>query len=255
MREYRRMGELIEMREKAGIMEAIILSGGEGKRLLSLTKAIPSQTIPKALIKLNNKPIIEYQIDWLKSYGVENIVITANERHYSSISGYIGKETGSRINYSIEDKKLGTAGGVKNVLSKGLIDNEEFFVVNADDLTDINLHSLEKTGANAICLARMRSPYGVVHTKGRYVKRFEEKPLLEKWVNCGIYLLNKGIYKKLPDIGDLERDVFPFITLKHKRIDNALKFYKHRGRWHTINTQKDIEEIEKLMKKSIEGNG
>ncbi len=208
------------------IKEAIILSAGEGKRLGL------SERVPKALVKINNKTLIDYQIEWLRKNGIERIILTVNKKQFDAAK----KELGNKVEYSVEEERVGTAGGVKNVLLNGMVSDDEFLVINIDDLTDIDLKKLAENGTNSISIARMKSPFGVVYINNKFVEKFEEKPLLDIWVNCGVYLLNKEIIDKLPDNGDFEKDVFPNIKLKH---------YKHYGNWRTFNTQKDIEEAEK----------
>ena len=108
---------------------------------------------------------------------------------------------------------------------------------NVDDITDINLKELGELGSDAICLARFRCPAGVVEVEDGVVKGFVEKPLLDTWVSCGVYLLNKDL--PLPEKGSIEYEVFP---------RTKLKAFKHEGIWVTINTQKDLEEAEKSLK-------
>ncbi len=204
------------------IKEAIILCGGSGKRLGKI-----GEELPKAMIPLKGKTIIDYQIEWLKSYGVDNIVLACGYKA-EIIKDYL-KDS---VKYAIEEEPLGTAGAIRNALK--YIEGEEFFALNVDDMTDINLKKLSEMGSNAICLARFRCPAGVAKIEKGFVEEFVEKPLLDVWVSCGIYLLNKKI--ELPEKGSIEYDVFPKVKLMA---------FKHEGKWVTINTQKDIEEAEK----------
>ena len=208
-------------------MKAIILCGGLGTRLKPLTN-----NKPKALIEVGGKPLIEWQLKWLKKYGIKRKdVILACGYKYEGLKEYFGDS----VKYSIEKEPLGTAGALKQALN--FIEQEEFLVFNVDDLNNINLNELKKVGSNLICVARPRSPFGVVEIKDNKVVRFIEKPLLDIWVSMGVYLLNKDIENVLPDKGSLERDVFP-------KID--LKVYKHEGYWYTINTIKQAQEYDSV---------
>lgn len=208
------------------IKEAVILCGGKGKRLGKV-----GENLPKAMIPVNGKPILDYQIEWLKRYGVNNIVLACCYK-FEALKEHL-KDS---VKYAVEKEPLGTAGAIRNALKH--IKGEEFFALNVDDITDINLKELSELGSNAVCLARFRCPAGVAKIEGGFIKEFLEKPLLDIWVSCGVYILNKNIH--LPEKGSLEYDVFPKIKLKA---------FKHTGKWITVNTQKDIEEAEKVLKR------
>ncbi|MBN2112275.1 nucleotidyltransferase family protein [Candidatus Woesearchaeota archaeon] len=206
--------------------EAVILCGGSGKRLGKI-----GEELPKALVPINGKPIIDYQIEWLKKYGVDNIVLACGHKREK-----IKEHLGDSVKYAFEDEPLGTGGAVKNSLK--YIKGEEFFCLNVDDITDIDLKKLKGLGSNAVCLARYRCPAGVAKIENGIISEFREKPVLDNvWVSCGVYMLNKKI--DFPDRGSIEYDIFPKIKPKA---------FKHEGRWITINTQKDLEEAEKAMK-------
>ena len=160
----------------------------------------------------------------------------------ADINKELGKETvqalskelnSGKIDFTIEKKLLGTAGAVKLALQK--CGSEFVIVLNCDDLTDIGIKKLEEKRENTICVAHPSLHFGRVAEKNGYAV-FEEKPMLNDWVSCGWYLLNrKEMLKVLPDKGMLEYDVFPKIKLR---------IYKHEGFWKTFNTQKDVEEFE-----------
>ena len=101
----------------------------------------------------------------------------------------------------------------------------------------MDISKLGKVGSNTIVLSRFHSPFGIVETEDSFVKKFVEKPLLPHWAYCGVALLNKDI--ELPDMGSLEKDAYEKIKLK---------CYKHDGYWVTINSEKDIEEAEKILR-------
>ncbi|MBI2075670.1 MAG: nucleotidyltransferase [Candidatus Aenigmarchaeota archaeon] len=150
----------------------------------------------------------------------------------------IKKHYGSRFVYSVEEEPLGTGGAIKQALDN--IEGEEFFVINTDDINDANLNELKSVGSNAIALSRFRSNFGIVEVAGNNVVKFEQKPLLPYWASMGLYILNKSVKPKLPDKGAIETETFPKIKLKA---------YKHNGYWITINTVKDLEDLEEAIKK------
>lgn len=207
------------------IKDAVILCGGKGKRLGKI-----GEELPKALVPINGKPIIDYQIEWLKNYGVSNIVLACGYK-WEKLKEHLGDS----VKYAVEETLLGTGGAIKNALKH--VEGNDFFCLNVDDLTDIDLNKLKELGSNAICLCKYRCPAGVVKTENGIVTKFEEKAVLENvWVSCGVYILSKSI--EFPEKGSVEYDVFPKITLKA---------FKHEGRWVTVNTQKELEEAEKTL--------
>lgn len=208
-------------------MEMIILVGGFGKRLQPLT-----DDIPKCMVPVNGRPMLDYHLKWLSKYKIDKMVLACGYKWEE-----IKKHYGQRFVYSVEGEPLGTAGAIKMALDK--IDGDEFFVLNADDVTDVNLNEFNKCGSNAIALARFHSNFGIVETSGKHVTSFKEKPLLPYWASTGLYLLNKRIKSRLPDKGSLEKEVFPKIELKA---------FKHNGFWMTVNTTKDLEEFEEAIK-------
>jgi|SRR3989338_671292 len=206
-------------------MDAIIIAGGEGKRMGS--------ELPKALVEVKGKPILAWQIDYLLNSGIEKIVLAIGHKA-EAIADYISNNYREKhVDFTIEKKLLGTAGAIKLALKK--CSSEFVVVLNCDDLTDIGIKKLEEKRENTICVAHPSLHFGRVAEKNGYAV-FEEKPMLNDWVSCGWYLLNKEeMLKILPDKGMLEYDVFPKIKLR---------IYKHEGFWKTFNTQKDVEEFE-----------
>ena len=114
-------------------MKAMILAAGLGTRLRPLT-----ENKPKALIPIVNVPVIRKNIEYLKSFGINEIVVNCHH-HYDQIIDFLkdGKDFGVSIELRIEPEILGTGGGIKN--TEGFWDDNPFFVVNSDILTDIDL--------------------------------------------------------------------------------------------------------------------
>ncbi len=207
-------------------MDAIILAGGQGKRLRPLTDGIP-----KCMAPLNGKPMIQYHIDWLKKHNIEKIIVACGFK-WEKIKHHYGNS----LVYSVEGVPLGTGGAIRKALEH--VGGKEFIVANCDDINNVDIKKLQKLGSNAICLSKLPSPFGVVEVKNGYVTRFRQKPLLPHWVNMGVYILNRDI--KLPKIGAIEDETFTKIRLKA---------YEHDGFWFTINTMKDLEDAEKYARK------
>lgn len=197
-------------------MKAMILCAGEGIRLGEMTKKMP-----KVLLPVNGKPAVGHILDWLKKYGVFDVVINL---HYLGvkIKDYLGNgsEFGADIVYSFEEKLLGTAGGVKNV---GVSLGNTFVVVNGDTLTNLNLLAMLDFHRRKGALATIALAYGkgnrergVVAIDGfKAVREYREKPPfnIAGLYNAGICIFNKEILNYIPDgVCDLGCDVFPQIV-------------------------------------------
>ena len=224
-------------------MRAVILAGGEGLRLRPLTN-----NTPKVLLPLNNKPICFYQIDWLKKYGIEDIIFAI---------GYLGdrikeelvdgEKFGVKITYATEESSLNTAGAIRNAFETlGVKEKKDsFLVLNGDTLTDIDLSKIldfhfKKNSLLTISLVESSdsSSYGVVYynSDGR-ILGFDEKPLNKK----GRFLINAGIYFIQPEAIEyipkkkrysFEREFIPDLIEKNLPIFG----YKTYGYWIDVGT-------------------
>ncbi|MGI0100674.1 MAG: nucleotidyltransferase family protein [Candidatus Micrarchaeaceae archaeon] len=220
-------------------MEALILAGGKGKRLQPLTSEKP-----KPMLDVGGKPIIEWQIEWMKGHGVDSFIISAGYMKEKLIE-YLG--TGSRLgvdlSFKIEDEPLGTGGAIKNAADM-LNDQDMFIVANGDIITNINLKKLVDSvkSVSTISLVPLRSTFGIVDTDGQKVVRFRSSPYIEDyWLNAGIYVMSKKVFDYLPESGSLEDITFP------KLIDEGLlsceKFKDVY--WRSIDSFKDYDEVNK----------
>jgi len=226
-------------------LKAVILAGGYGKRLRPIT-----EEIPKPLIPVLKRPIIEWQIEWWKGYGVEEFVICAGylkEKIVEALGN--GSRQGVKIGYVVEEEPLGTGGAIKNA-EVFLRSEPGFFVINGDVITDLDPTRLVSDGDEviaSIALVPLPSPYGIidVDSEGNVVA-FKEKPILESyWINAGVYYFKPKVFEYLPDVGDIERTAFPELARSRK-----LRGVKYRGvLWKSIDTHKDLEEAENLLRR------
>ena len=220
-------------------MKALILAGGFGKRLRPYT-----EQVPKVMIEVAGKPILFWQLEWLRAHGVREVVLCVGYlREYIMEHVGDGSSLGLEVHYAIEEEPLGTGGGLKN--ARGLVEDEELFLaMNGDVITDLNPLKLverarEGPYLGVLALVQLPSPYGVVITdpSGR-VREFVEKPLLpDYWINAGVYCLRPEALDYLPDKGDVERVGFPELAREGK-----LAAVKYEGvYWRAIDTYKDVE--------------
>lgn len=222
-------------------MKAIILAGGRGKRLKPIT-----DYVPKPLVPIKNIPIIEWQIKYLKKFGVNEVIVCTGYKQ-DMIENYLNmKKTNMKIRFSIEDSPLGTGGAIKK--AGKMIHDKSFFVLNGDVITNIDLKQLLKK-QNSIASVELQTKFGILETKDDKIIKFKEKKeISETWMNAGIYHLGKNILKDLPLKGDIEKTVFPDYARKGK-----LYIQKFRNvKWYSIDSFKDIEacssEVEKIIK-------
>ncbi len=222
-------------------MKAIILAGGRGKRLRPIT-----DYVPKSLVPIKNIPIIEWQIKYLKKYGVNEVIICTGYKT-KMIENYLGiKKTGVKIKFSIEKSPLGTGGAIKK--AGKMINDKSFFVINGDVITNIDLRKLAKK-QNSIAAIELRTKFGILETNDNKISKFREKAEIpDLWMNAGIYHLQKETLKDLPNKGDIEKTLFPDYAKKGKL--NTIKFKKIK--WYSVDSFKDIEdcsvEIQKIIK-------
>lgn len=222
-------------------MQAVILSGGIGKRLKPIT-----DYVPKPLVPLKNVPILEWQIRYLKKNGVKNVIICSGYKN-DQIENFLKTKNnlGISIKFSIEKSPLGTGGAIKKAAR--FIKDRSFFVINGDTITNIPLKRL-KTKLNAVAAIELKTKYGILHTNKDKVTGFsEKKEIKDVWMNAGIYHLSRNIIKDLPKKGNIERRTFPKYA-KQKKL-NIVKF--RNIKWHSIDSHKDLDECEKVVTKII----
>jgi NDP-sugar pyrophosphorylase family protein len=220
-------------------MKAVILAGGYGKRLKPLT-----DEKPKPMIEVLDKPIIEWQIRWLKNNGIDDVIICVGYMK-DHIINYIGSGSkfAVKVGYTVEDEPLGTGGALKN--TEALLSSEEsFLMLNGDVLTNIVVSNLKKNLTNdlvaTLAVVPLPSPFGIVEIDDNSkVLGFREKPTINQfWINAGVYCFSKKIFDHLPEKGNIETTALPVLA-KNKKL-KAIKY--ENTFWRSIDSHKDIEE-------------
>jgi len=221
-------------------MKAVILAGGFGKRLKPLT-----DQRPKPMIEVLHVPIVEWQVRWLRKFGVKEFVLCVGymkEQIFDHIGD--GSRLGVRVEYSIEEDPLGTGGALRN--AKGLLaDQHSFFMLNGDVLTELDPNKLKVADSQTIALVPLRSPYGVVELdENSRVLGFTEKPeISDRWINAGVYHFTQEVFDHLPEDGNIEVTALPALAKEGK-----LRAVKYPGTfWRSIDSHKDIEEAAKEL--------
>ena len=224
-------------------MKAFVIAGGEGTRLRPYT-----YSIPKPMMMLGGKPILEYVVMNLKRFGFDDIVMTVGYKQ-EQITSYFGdgSKFGLKISYSIEKERLNTAGSI--VQSKGKV-KEAFAVVMGDHLTNIDLGAMyeqhKKTGALAtigLYKSMAHLEYGVAKVEGGNLVGFSEKPLVEHLYNTAIYIFEPEIFDYIKPKEDFAKDVIPRL-LKDKKKVSAFTF---EDVWFDIGRVSDYERFVELF--------
>jgi NDP-sugar pyrophosphorylase family protein len=208
------------------LTRAVVLAAGEGTRLRPLTL-----TVPKAMVPIGGRPLIEHILAWLKSYGIAEVGINLHYLGQKIIACLgDGSSFGLKITYSHEDSLLGTAGGTKRLES--LFAGERFALVYGDILTDMNLsrmfeHHVRSGALATIALFTALHPHEVgiveIDEQGRIIS-FTEKPApgTEKGnlANGGIYLLEPEVLDYIPSSApaDFGFDIFPNLLKQGKPL-------------------------------------
>ncbi|TWH59726.1 Nucleoside-diphosphate-sugar pyrophosphorylase involved in lipopolysaccharide biosynthesis/translation initiation factor 2B, gamma/epsilon subunits (eIF-2Bgamma/eIF-2Bepsilon) [Desulfitobacterium sp. LBE] len=217
---------------------AVILAGGKGTRLRPYTI-----TMPKPLVPVGDYPILEIIIRQLSKKGFKRVIITVNHQA-DLIKTYFGTgdKWGVNIEYSLENKPLGTMGPLKNITN--LPDN--FIVMNGDILTDLDYgvlldnHIKRKSIYTISAFRREHNvDYGVLNLDdNNLLTGFEEKPKLQYTVSMGIYAVSRDVLKYIP-----KDEYFGFDTLMLKLIESneKVRVDVFTGYWLDIGRPEDYQ--------------
>lgn len=243
----KQMVEVIDLKKtKAKLpLECMIMAGGRGKRLSPLT-----DTIPKPMLKLGDRPIIEHNIDRLIEYGIKKIYISVKYLG-EQIEEYFGdgSKKGISIEYIWEEEPLGTAGALALVEK---FNSQHILLMNSDLFTNVNFEELylklikEKADmAVASTEYKVDIPYAVFETDNGKVVDFKEKPSYIYQSNAGIYILKKELIDKIPkgefcDITDVMENLV--------KKGGKLIYDPIRGYWIDIGKPIDYKQAQEFIK-------
>lgn len=228
-------------------LECMIMAGGRGKRLSPLT-----DTIPKPMLLLGDKPIIEHNIDRLIQYGIRKIYISVKYLG-EKIEEYFGdgSSKGIRIEYIWEEEPLGTAGALSLVEK---FDTDYVLLMNSDLFTNVDFEDLFLDLINnkaemsvASTEYRVDVPYAVLETNGAQVLEFKEKPSYVYYSNAGVYILKKDLIEKIPKnkFYDITELMERFIQEGGKLVHSPI-----RGYWIDIGNPTDYKQAQEFIKHS-----
>jgi len=222
-------------------LDAFIMAGGKGKRLLPLTAKVP-----KPLLLIGNKPIIQYNLERLNYYGIKKINISINHMG-EKIVEYLGNGSAMdiEIKYIYESKPLGTIGALSKVKN---LSNDYVLVSNSDILTNLDIEDFfndflkNDADMSVVCTSyEVKIPYGIFELDNNNIIGLVEKPKYNYFSNAGIYILKKDV------LSEIEEDIFFDATdLIEKLINKNKKVisYKFPGYWLDIGKTIDYEKAQ-----------
>ena len=219
--------------------EMIIVAGGKGTRLMPMTKKIP-----KALVRVHGKPILETLILKAKTEGMHNFTLLTCHMH-DKIYKYFanGKKMGVNIKYIREKIPLGTAGGITKVNFK---ENKILVITNCDIITQLNYANLvnfHKTNRNQVTIASrfysLSNPYGVIKLgKSESVLKIDEKPSENNLISAGVYVINSRILKYFKKGKKIDMtDFINYLITKNLKIGT----YPIHENWTDIGSLSDLK--------------
>ncbi|MDD4938552.1 MAG: sugar phosphate nucleotidyltransferase [Candidatus Omnitrophica bacterium] len=219
-------------------MQTVILCGGKGTRM-------GCEDLPKPLFPIGDKPILWHIMRIYAFYGSRDFILCLGYKG-GQIRDYFKKVRTWKITFADTGTDTHTGGRIARI--RRHIKDDNFFATYGDGLADIRLdklldfHKSHKKIAT-ISVVRPNSPFGIVgvHPKTQAVTHFEEKPLLDHWINSGFFVFNKKIFNYIRDTDILEKQSFGRLT-----AEKNLCAYKHKGFWECMDTYKDNLRLKEL---------
>lgn len=235
-------------------MRIYLLNGGEGKRLRPITNKIP-----KCLVLVAGKPLLYWQLKLLQFYGVDEAIILIRSNYVEPLKIALNEmKEFNEITMRIKIVNVGETKGTAETLSKGFEiypPREHFLVMNGDILTTIDPLTLFPPLYNhyeaeaVIALINPKLPWGVVKMLDDKIVRFEEKPILKKYlINAGIYAMKPSAKRYIDGQTSLEEDTFPWMA--ENRVLLGKKY--NPAYWRALDTVKDVDKASEEWPKILE---
>lgn len=228
-------------------MKVVILAGGLGSRISEYTR-----TIPKPMIKIDKKPIIEHIINFYSLFGCREFLIAGGYKYQIIKNFFLNNKDKKNLNIKVINTGLNSLTARRIFKLKKFLKNEKnFFLTYGDGISNINLKQLvsfhEKKNS-LLTLSAVRPParFGELKIKkNNLVANFQEKPQMQKgWINGGFFIINKKFFKYITNKN---------IMLEREPLEKLCKSknmfaFKHKGFWKCIDTKRDLDQFEELVK-------
>ncbi|MCD0451815.1 nucleotidyltransferase family protein [Actinocorallia sp. API 0066] len=226
------------------VRQAVILAGGNATRLRPYT-----DRVPKALVDVGGRPILEHQLAWLAAEGVEHVVVSCGQRAEALTRHLLGRTLPLEVGVIVEERPLGRGGELKHAARALPRPDAPWLALNGDVLTRFSLEEMaaRHTAAGALItlgVAALRSPYDVVEIGADgTVLGLESAPVLPQRVNAGVHLCAPEVVGLLPDLGDHESVTFPLLAAQGR-----LAAHEIDGYWRAIDSARDLREANRELK-------
>jgi dTDP-glucose pyrophosphorylase len=226
-------------------VDAVIMAGGRGIRLAPLT-----DNVPKPMLPLGSKPIIEHNVDRLLQFGIENICITVRYLGEQIILHFgNGTEKGANISYYEENLPLGTIGAVGQLPE---FKNDTVLVMNSDLFTNIDfeefyLHFVESDSDMAVASIpyNVSVPYAVLEVDNEQIVGLKEKPTYTYYSNAGLYLMKKSVVDRIPKDRSFDApDLIEMVTNSGGKVTT----FPIVGYWIDIGKHEDYAKAKDFIK-------
>lgn len=236
------LDEFVPVRELP--LKAVVMAGGGGSRLHTLTAETP-----KPMLRIGDRPLLEIIINQLREAGIRHVKVTTHHKH-ERIAEYFGdgKSFGMELSYVQEERPLGTVGGL------GLLEPpaETTLVINGDILTEVDFRTMlayhRENEAELTVAVRhydVKVPYGVIECDGPVVRRINEKPVVDFFVNAGIYLLEPSVYRFIPSG---QRFDMPDLIQRLLDAGRSVVSFPVREYWLDIGQAADYQQAQEYAK-------
>jgi len=228
-------------------MEVVILAGGIGSRMRPLT-----YVIPKAMLPIGGRPLLEHMIRYLKGYGLRDFVVCVAYLKNNVIEYFKnGEGLGVNIQYAESEMPLGTGGQLKTAEK---FVTGRFLAMNGDIVTSLNIHNLlefhkKHGGIGTIALKKFEVsvPYGHIELgeDNSTIRRFAEKPVFSFMANAGVYAFEPRIFGYIPQnrVVSIERETFPTLIENGEKLNG----YYEEAYWADVGTLTDFERVDKEL--------
>ncbi len=222
-------------------MEAILLAGGKAERLGDAARGLP-----KALVRIGDRPLASYQIELLATGGVGRVLVSCAAGQ-GELFAPSSRWARSRDRHG---RGAGAARSRRRPSLRSITPAGEGPTVWRSTGTSCSTSTFPRSCSGTRRPARprpmtvspLRSAFGVVEVDDDVVIGFREAPRLPYWVNCGLYVLGEEALERLPERGDHERTTFPELAAERR-----LRAYFHEGIWLTVNTPKELRQAEEFL--------
>jgi len=224
-------------------MKVVILCGGKGTRLSEYT-----EEIPKPLVHVGGKPILHHLMNLYAKAGHKDFILCLGYKG-EKIKEYFKDNNDWNIDFVDTGENSNKAERLMKVKDK--IKDDNFLLSYGDDLSDVDINKVielhkEKNKIVTLTAVQLQSPFGIlgINYREKLVTNFEEKPRLKILMNGGFYVMKKGIFDHIKPGCDLEKETFEDLAKEEQII-----YYEHEGFWKSMNTLKDVIELNELYNK------